>query len=292
MTDASLPAWSRASQQVRLVRFGSLADLSPEWAWGGATGDGVRVAVVDSGVDPDHPALDGCLDADGGVEVVTTDDGHHDLRVGRHDDAFGHGTACAGIVHSLAPSARVTSVKVLGDRLAGSATAFLAGFRWAVGEGFDVVNLSLGTNRRDLALAFHDVCDEAYFKGCFVVAAASNTPRPSYPSMYASVASVACNLATDPFRFHVNPTPPTEFLARGVDVDAAWKGGTWLRATGNSYAAATLAGVAALVRSKHPDLRPFQVKSVLWATAANVLEAGRDAPRGSLSRSLARRGAD
>lgn len=290
MTDASLPAWSRASMEVRISRLTSLDDLSPEWAWGGATGDGVRVALVDSGVDADHPALEGCVDVDGGAEVVADGDGRHDVRPGPHGDAFGHGTACAGIVHAVAPGATVTSVKVLGDRLAGTAAGFVAGLRWAVGQGFDVVNLSLGTGRRDLALALHDLCDTAYFDGCFVVTAAGNTPRPSYPSMYASVASVACNLATDPFRFHFNPAPPTEFLARGVDVEAAWKGGTWVRATGNSYAAATLAGIAALIRSKHRDLRPFQLKTVLWATAANVVEAGRDAPSRPLSRSLARRG--
>lgn len=290
MTPASLPAWSRESIDVRMPWFTTLGDLSPEWAWGGATGDGVRVAVVDSGVDAGHPALDGCVDVDGGADVVAAADGGHEVRLGPHDDAFGHGTACAGIVHALAPGATVTSVKVLGDGLAGSAAAFVAGLRWAVARRFDVVNLSLGTSRRDLALALHELCDEAYFDGCFVVTAASNTARPSYPSMYASVASVACNLATDPFRFHFNPSPPTEFLARGVDVEAAWKGGTWVRATGNSYAAATLAGIAALVRSKHRDLRPFQLKTVLWATAANVLGAGRDAPSRPLSRSLARRG--
>lgn len=289
MTDAPLPAWSRASLDVRLSGLNRLEDLSPEWAWGGATGEGVRVAVIDTGVDADHPALEGCVDAGGGVELVVGDEGAADVRTGHHRDAFGHGTACAGIVHALAPGARVTSVKVLGDRAAGSATAFLGGLEWAVAQGFDVVNLSLGTNRRDLALAFHELCDDAYFRNCFVVTAASNTPRPSYPSMYASVASVACNLARDPFRFHFNPDPPTEFLARGVDVETAWKEGTWVRTTGNSYAAATIAGIAALVRSKHQGLRPFQLKTVLWATAANVLEAGRDVPSRPLSRSLVRR---
>lgn len=288
MSDGGLPAWARRSRELHLAPLSALDDLSVEWAWGGATGRGVRVAVVDSGIDADHEVLEGCVDQDGGVEVVGTAGGI-DVRSGRHRDAFGHGTACAGIVHAIAPDARITSVKVLDGRLGATGTGFVRGFAWAVREGFDLVNLSLGTTRRDLALAFHELCDEAYFRGSLVVAAASNTGRPSYPSTYASVASVACNLARDPFRFHFNPDPPTEFLARGVDVEAAWKDGATVRTTGNSYAAATLTGIAALVKSKHPDLRPVQLKTVLWATAANVLEAGREAPARSLSRSLARR---
>jgi hypothetical protein len=84
---------------------------------------------------------------------------------------------------------------------------------------------------------------------------------------------VASNLSRDPFRFHFNPDPPTEFLARGIDVDVAWGGGGRVYATGNSYAAPHIAGIAALIKSKHPELRPFQLKTVLWATAANVREA-------------------
>lgn len=60
----------------------------------------------------------------------------------------------------------MTSVKVLGAGLGGKAAGFLRGLGWAVSQGFDVINLSLGTNRREWALAFHEVCDEAYFRNC------------------------------------------------------------------------------------------------------------------------------
>ncbi|TMK88545.1 MAG: hypothetical protein E6G57_06310, partial [Actinobacteria bacterium] len=100
------------------------------------------------------------------------------------------------------------------------------------------------------------------------------------------VASVACNLSKDPFRFHYNPEPPTEFLAPGIDIDVAWRGGTRIRGTGNSYAAPHIAGIAALIKAKHPDLRPFQLKTVLWATAANVQEAP-EVP-GRISRAMRR----
>lgn len=278
------PAWSRESAVLRLPGAVSLDDLSPEWAWGGATGSGVRVAVVDSGIEAGHPALGDCTDVGAGVEVRVDEEGSPVVVPGPHEDSFGHGTACAGIIHAIAPDATVTSVKVLGGGLTGKAVAFLAGLAWAVEQGYDVINLSLGTNRRDWALAFHEVCDQAYFRNCFLVTAADNVMRPSFPSLYAAVTSVACNLSTDRFRFHYNPDPPTEFLAPGVDVELAWRGGSFVRGTGNSYAAPHIAGIVALIRSKHPELRPFQIKTVLWATAANTREALR--PAGRLSRTM------
>jgi subtilisin family serine protease len=137
--------------------------------------------------------------------------------------------------------------------------------------------VSLSTTSRDWALAFYELCDQPYFRNSLIVTAANNVSSASYPSLFGSVVSVACNMATDRFRFHWNPNPPIEFLARGIDIDVAWRGGGRMRSTGNSYAAPHITGIAALIRSKHPRLRPFQLKSILWATAANVREA-RDQP--------------
>jgi subtilisin len=281
------PAWARGSAVLRLQETTGLEDLSPQWAWEGASGKGVRVAIVDSGVDYDHPALRGAEGRDDGVEIVVDEDGSVREIPGPHTDDFGHGTACAGIVRAFAPDAHITSVKVIG-RQSGKAPGFLRGLAWAAQNGFDVINVSLGTGKRDWALPFYEICDVAYFNGCFVTSAANNVQRISFPSLYASVTSVACNLSADPFRFHFNPAPPTEFLARGIDVEVAWVNGTVIRTTGNSFAAPHIAGIAALVLSKHPGLRPFQLKTVLWATAANVLEA-RDVPS-RISRSSRRSG--
>ena len=163
------------------------------------------MAVVDSGIEAGHPALEGCVEVDAGIEVSVEADGSTVDHEGPHPDAFGHGTAVAGIIHSLAPEASITSVKVLGAGLGGKAAGFLRGLGWAVSQGFDVINLSLGTNRREWALAFYEVCDEAYFRNCFVVTAANNTFGVSFPSLYGSVTSVACNLTTDPVPVPLEP---------------------------------------------------------------------------------------
>ena len=74
----------------------------------------------------------------------------------------------------------------------------------------------------------------------------------------------------DPLTFYYNPTPPVEFFARGLDLDVAWLGGGTLRCTGNSFATPHIAAICALVMAKHPDLTPFQLKSVLYQTASNA----------------------
>jgi subtilisin len=280
------PAFTRDTAMVRLGGVEPLEGITPAWAWGGATGAGVRVAVIDSGIEASHPLLEGCVEVDEGVVISAGPDGQPVEHPGDGNDVFGHGTACAGIIHSIAPQARITSVRVLGPRLSGKSEVFIRGLQWAIEHRFDVVNLSLGSSRRDFALAFHDLCDEAYFRNTLLVTAANNLQSPSFPSLYAAVLSVACNTTADPFRFHYNPEPPTEFLARGIDVEVAWKGGGTTVTTGNSFAAPHITALVALIRSKHPGLRAFQVKTVLWACAANVLEA--PVPAGRLGTSVVR----
>lgn len=273
------PAWSKESAFLQLSDLfpGNLeSPWSPEWAMGGATGAGVRVAVVDSGIEADHPLLEGCVDVDGAVDFSVDADGSVVTTPGPHTDVFGHGTACAGIIHALAPEATITSVRVLGPGLRGKAAAFHAGLQWAVDQGFDVINLSLGAGKRDWAFPFHELCDRGYFSNSFIVTAANNIQRASFPSLYASVTSVACNTSDDPLRYHFNPEPPTEFLARGIDVEVPWLNGETTVTTGNSFAAPHISGFAALIRSKHPTLRPFHIKSLLWSCAANVRDATQD----------------
>lgn len=265
------PAWSwqLASDRVRrLPAIRGLEDLTPEWAWGGSAGAGVKVAVIDSGIDNDHPAVAGRIR--GYVGFVEDQDGRLCVDEAPHGDAFGHGTACADIIRRLAPECDLYSVKVLGARLTGKGQVFAAGLRWAVERGMQVVNLSLGTTKRDYHGVFHELVDAAYFKGMVLVTAANNMPVTSFPSLYAAVTSVACHEGRDPYEFYYNPAPPVEFLAAGVNVTVAWLDGQQRTITGNSFAAPHIAGLAARILGKHPGLTPFQVKTILRATARNV----------------------
>ena len=246
--------------------------ITREWAWGGSTGAGVDVAVVDSGIEDGHPWV-GHVDSAVALSVDEREPDGVRIDVGPHDDLFGHGTACAGIIRRLAPGCRLHSVRVLGDRLTGRGPVFAAGVRWALEQGFPVVNLSLSTGRDDYHGMFHDLADEAYFRGAALVCAVNNAPVPSYPSQYAAVFSVAAHPRRDPEGFDFNPDPPVELGAPGVDVEVAWRGGATLTATGNSFAAPHITGLVARILGKHPGLTPFQLKTVLHAVADNAVNA-------------------
>ena len=114
------------------------------------------------------------------------------------------------------------------------------------------------------------LADTAYFQRTVLVASAHNLPVESYPWRFSSVISVGSHEAADSLVWYANPSPPVELFARGVDVEVAWLHGSTLRCSGNSFAAPHVAGIAALVLAKHPELTPFQLKSVLYLTANNV----------------------
>ncbi len=227
----------------------------------------MRVCILDSGVDQGHPLV-GEIQQSVAVsvgpndEVIVEDDTEGDL--------CGHGTACAGIVRSLAPDCEIVSVRVLGAGFTGSGGVLLAGLRWAVEQGFDVVNMSLSTTKRQFAGILHELTDKAYFRRTLLVASAHNMPVESYPWKFASVISVGSHEEPDPLAFYYNPDPPVEFFARGVDVEVAWTGGARIRCTGNSFATPHMSALCALVLGKHPELTPFQLKSVLYLTSTNV----------------------
>ena len=266
----TLPAWS--------LRAAALDEIAlpldwPErtdrdWAWGGSTGRGVRVCILDSGVEAGHPLVG---ELESAVAVVTRENGATEVVPDDEGDAAGHGTACAGIVRALAPDASLHSVRVLGAGFRGSGTALLEGLRWAVEQEFDVINMSLSTTKRELAALLHELADTAYFRRTAVVASAHNLPVESFPWRFSSVISVGSHDLPDPLAYFYNPDPPVEFFARGVDVEIAWVGGGTLRSTGNSFATPHIAGICALVLGKHPELTPFQLKSVLLLTANNVV---------------------
>jgi subtilisin len=261
------PAWSFDPEESAPVEIVDPLDTLAGESWQRMTGAGVKVAVIDSGIDNDHPAIAGAVR--GWAEPYETD-GTIKFRTEPHGDGCGHGNACAGIIRSIAPGAELYSVRVLGPNMAGTGVLFAAGLHWAIENGMHVVNLSLGTTKRDFYAVLHELADTAYFRRIMLVAAANNLAVNSYPSLYASVISVACQDDPDPYRYCYNPAPPVEFSAPGIDVRVAWTGGTFVRGTGNSYAAPHIAGMAAQMLERWPSLTPFQIKTLLRSSAHNV----------------------
>jgi subtilisin family serine protease len=243
--------------------------VTPGWAWGGARGRGVRVCVVDSGVERDHPFVGPLAGA-----VAVVDDGNGGYTVEQIDgDVCGHGTACASIIRRISPDCEMHSLRVLSPNATGSGAVLLAGLRWAVHQQFDVINLSLSTTRIQFIEDLRALADHAYFHRSVIVASAHNTPVESFPWRFSSVISVGSHQEDDPDLFLYNPTPPVEFFAPGQNIEVAWLGGTTIRSTGNSYATPHIAGHCANILSKHPRMTTFQLKNALYLSAANVTVA-------------------
>jgi subtilisin len=270
-TQVELPAWSLERDVARSERLAEVWPLDDPraWAWDGSRGAGVRVCIIDSGIDASHPLVGeierSCAVVESDGELVVVDDDSGDL--------FGHGTACAGIIRALAPDSEVHSMRVLGGDLTGTGDVLVRGLRWAIEQRFELINLSLSTTKQRVADQLRELADLAYFRNVSIVASAHNMPVESYPWRFSSVLSVGSHDGADPFEYYANPSPPVEFVARGVDLELAWTEGSTIVATGNSFAAPHMTGIAALILAQHPGLSPYELKTVLRAACSNGSEA-------------------
>lgn len=226
------------------------------------TGRGIRVAVLDSGIEVNHPELAGMVLRD---DVAVTGDGVSlSIVPGGGRDVFGHGTAVAGIVRSLAPEAEIGSVRVLGEQLKSRTAIIRAGARQAIRLGYHILNCSFGCGVLDHVLQYKDWIDEAYLHNVHVVAACNNfdSSKPEWPGYFSSVVTV--NMAeVERDRLFYQPGSMVEFMARGVNVEVPWMDGQKKAVTGSSFAAAHVSGLLARLLSQAPDLAPMQVKALL-----------------------------
>lgn len=249
----------------------------PRWvreALGGATGRGVRVAVIDSGWD--HALRVPGLRLRPGVSFVegggpSPDDG----------DRIGHGTACLATLFRVAPDAELCPVRVFGDTFETSVPVLQAALEWAVQERFDVISLSLWTPRADALVPLYTACEEARRAGLVVVAAAPGRPEPErfYPAVFGNVLSVGMGPFGDPFRFAYRAGAGVECLAASGDHGAMlWRGGPRSEIWGSSFAAPNVAGIAALVRERHPSAGLDDVRIHLARHAVDLPHDAEGAP--------------
>ncbi|MBE7516613.1 MAG: S8 family serine peptidase [Chloracidobacterium sp.] len=239
--------------------------FKPLHDWRQATGRGVTVAVIDSGIDTRHQELSGRV-----IESVEARIAGNRVifEPSTAGDSAGHGTACAAIAARIAPHANFASIKVLGAGGLGDAQAFLAGLEYAIKKRYKVINLSLGTTKPQFFAPLHDMLDRAYQAGCVVVAAANNLPQPSFPSVFSSsLISVIKSAETDPLKFGFHYGEVIELTAPGVNIRTAWLDNGYKTLTGNSFACPHISGIVARIVEGYPDLTPFQVKTALYAIA-------------------------
>ena len=159
-------------------------------------------------------------------------------------DVVGHGTACAGIIHELAPEAEFLSVRVLGPDNRGKGAAFAAGLEWAIEQGASVVNLSLSSKSEAMFAVFHDLADAAYFANVLLVWAANNVPGPA--TRRCSPRWCRWRRTTCATRGRSSTTRSAgRVRGAGVDVEVAWRDGSRISPPATASRRRTSPGIAA-----------------------------------------------
>lgn len=224
----------------------------------------VTVAVIDSGVDATHPDLAGRIEAALAVEQVEGEFQVVAKPLPDNHDQYGHGTAVASIICNLAPNARIVDIRVLDARTVGAGDALLAGLRHAVDQKIRILNLSLAA-KAAFAARLRPLCETAYRQNQLVIAARRNMPLTDdgFPAEFSSSIGVDVGKFMDYFHLKFRPDHAIEFIAHGEEVVVAAAGGGYTTMTGTSFATPAVSGLCALLVGAFPDLRPFEVKSVL-----------------------------
>ena len=250
------------------------------------SGEGVKVAILDTGIDYGHPDLND--NYAGGYDFVNED-------TDPFDDHY-HGTLVAGVVAAedngsgvvgVAPRAQLYALKVLAGNGSGWTSDIIAALDWAVNHDMDIVNMSFGSPA--YSSSFHTAIANAYAAGIVLVAAAGNgdTCPPTgdtvaYPARFDEVIAVAATDQSDARACSSSTGPEVELAAPGVSVKTTYLGGGYAWASGTSLASPHVAGAAALVlASGIPDGNGNgrvndDVRLWLQETADDLGTAGRD----------------
>jgi hypothetical protein len=235
------------------------------------TGKGVKVAIVDSGIDKNDPRLSGVPITGWSIQLGAT--GHALLSSDFHDEN-GHGTEIAAAVHQIAPDAELVAVKIMGDRLRTSAELMAAGIETSQRNGSRVINLSLGTPNMGKALLLRDCCANAVEHGSIVLAAAHPKGERAYPADLPETIGVAAHpdCPIDKF-FYFNPKRfsrkewgvlSDKFLTHGYGIRPDGAPGKY---RGSGMATAYLAGYAACLTEAMIDQPGMEIIKALKRVA-------------------------
>jgi type VII secretion-associated serine protease mycosin len=239
-------------------------------------GEEVIVAVIDTGVDLNHPDLKNRLVEGYNVYTEGSD----------ANDDVGHGTHVAGIIAAeinnyegiagMAPNTRIMPVKVLDSSGAGSTYAVAQGIIWAADHGAKVINLSLGNYAE--AQFLHDAIRYAYDRDVVLVAATGNdhTESPGYPAAYEEVIAVGATDSNGQIAQFSNYGAYVDVAAPGVSIASTYPGNQYAALSGTSMASPHAAALAAMIRSVNPSLSNKQVMDLLRSTSTDLGEAGHD----------------
>ncbi|WP_299615762.1 S8 family peptidase [Pelagibius sp.] len=260
--------------------------------WRRTRGHDVKVAIIDTGIDDDHPDLS----VYDGASFVSG--------VGYWNDDHGHGTHCAGIAGGrqsrgfigVAPACHLYAVKVLTGLGSGMLSWVIAGMGWARQNGMDVASMSLGidvaSENAPCSVAFQAAAQTLIDSGCIIVAAAGNAGRevnhwvgqPARCPGFMAVGSVDHRRQLSDFSSwgsSLGPQSNVEIVAPGSRINSTRVGGGHRLMSGTSMACPHVAGAAALLKQLHPSWPPVRIRNRLNATATDLGAPGNDPKYGN-----------
>ena len=239
------------------------------YAWTYSTGSWVKVAVLDTGVQLNHPDLQG--NVAGGVNTINS--------AKSADDDNGHGTHVAGIVAAInntrgvvgvAPAAKIYAVKALDRNGRGWLSDLIEGLNWCIDNHMQVVNMSLGATSDNQS--FHEAITKVFQSGITQVAAAGNesSGQVNFPAGYEEVICVTASDIGDQFASFSNYGSAVDLIAPGVAIESTYKGGAYRELSGTSMATPHVTAIAALRLQLHPSEGPAAIKSVLQGNTVSL----------------------
>jgi subtilisin len=258
------------SPQAETVPAG-IAQIKAPAAWDATRGKGIKVAVLDTGIDHTHPDL--AANFRGGVSFVP---GESPM------DGNSHGTHCAGTIAAaingsgvigVAPAASLYAVKVLSNSGSGNWSWLIAGIDWCINNKMHILSMSLGSPS-PAPTALETMCNTAFAKGLLLVAAAGNSGpgmgTVGWPGRYKNVIAVSAIDSSNLIAGFSSRGPEVELCAPGVNVLSTIPGGGYGTKSGTSMACPHVSGAAALAWSTHRFNDNVTIWNLLASTADNL----------------------
>jgi subtilisin len=235
-----------------------------------ATGSNVRVAVVDSGLNPRFPALRGSEGT-----VFDCRQGPEGLQLGQLDrsinsDHTGHGSLVQSCLVAVAPDARIDHFRVLDEKNISDSSLLCYVLDHIIESGYRVINVSLGTSSEYHLPWLVSLMKRAYEANVVVVAACSNVGNWLYPATFTYCISVNAMQAAHAMQIRFHEASVVEFSGMGVNVPIAGPADQTLFVSGSSYAAAHVSALCARILELRPDFTPLDVKILLREYAASL----------------------
>lgn len=245
--------------------------INADEAWLTSSGSAVKVAVLDSGIDIDHPDLNdnlaGCVNFISWWRNCNDDNGH-----GTHVSGIIAGENNAFGIVGVAPEVRIYSLKSLDRRGSGYLSDIIEGLDWAVVNGMQVVNMSLGTSSN--VLSFKEAVERVDAAGIIQVAAAGNSgPSDStvlYPAKYPQVIAVSAIDSAESVPSWSSRGPEVDVAGPGASIYSTYLKGGYRTLSGTSMAAPYVTGVVALRLEDHPEEGPEEIRNILRANTTSL----------------------